>query len=71
MTTPARDKAEGTAEEAKGRVKSAAGDLTGNRRLKVEGFQDRASGTVKRVAGGAKSKFAEVVDTLTKKKKGS
>jgi uncharacterized protein YjbJ (UPF0337 family) len=37
----------GKAEEAKGRVKEAAGALTGNQRLKNEGKVDQASGKIK------------------------
>ena len=34
-------------DEAKGRIKEAAGDLTGDRDLENEGKVDRASGTAK------------------------
>ena len=34
-------------DEAKGRIKEAAGDLTGNKRLKREGKVDRAGAKVK------------------------
>lgn len=34
-------------DDAKGRVKEAAGDLTGNERLKREGKEDRAGAKVK------------------------
>jgi len=34
-------------DEAKGRVKEAAGDLTGDKDLQREGKVDKASGTVK------------------------
>lgn len=44
--------ADGTADEAKGRVKEAAGDLTGDDELKNEGKVDRASGKAKDVIGG-------------------
>ncbi len=37
----------GTSDKIKGRVKEAAADLTGNRRLKNEGRVDQASGKVK------------------------
>lgn len=37
----------GKAEEVKGRIKEAAGDLTNNDRLKREGQIDQASGKVK------------------------
>jgi uncharacterized protein YjbJ (UPF0337 family) len=45
-------------DETKGRVKVAAGELTGNERLKREGQVDKASGkikkTINRVADKAK-----------------
>lgn len=37
----------GRSDEAKGRVKKAAGELTGNKRLKDEGRVDKAAGKVK------------------------
>lgn len=37
----------GNTDEAKGRIKQAAGDLTDNDRLKREGQVDEASGKVK------------------------
>ena len=52
-------------DKATGRVKEAAGALTGNRRLKNEGRVDQAKGS-------AKKKVDRVADTLTghnKKKK--
>jgi uncharacterized protein YjbJ (UPF0337 family) len=38
----------GTTDESKGRLKKAAGELTGNERLKREGDVDKASGKVKK-----------------------
>jgi uncharacterized protein YjbJ (UPF0337 family) len=43
---------DGTADDAKGRVKEAAGDLTGDDELKTEGKVDRASGKAKDAVGG-------------------
>ncbi len=40
-------------DEAKGRAKEAAGDLTDDERLKREGKMDRAGGAVKRKVGEA------------------
>ena len=45
-------------DKAKGRVKEAAGALTGNRRLKNEGRVDHAKGS-------AKTAVDKVADTLT------
>jgi uncharacterized protein YjbJ (UPF0337 family) len=47
---------DGTADEAKGRVKEAAGDLTGDEGLKNEGKVDRATGSVKDAAGKVSDK---------------
>ena len=40
----------GTADKAKGRIKEAAGALTGDRKLKREGKVDQAAGDVKDAA---------------------
>ncbi|HTN24217.1 MAG TPA: CsbD family protein [Solirubrobacteraceae bacterium] len=52
---------DGTMDEAKGRVKEAAGDLTGNEDLKNEGKVDRASGKVKDAVGGVADKAKELL----------
>jgi uncharacterized protein YjbJ (UPF0337 family) len=49
-------------DKAKGRVKEAAGALTGNRRLKNEGRADHAKGS-------AKNAVDKVADTLTGRKR--
>jgi uncharacterized protein YjbJ (UPF0337 family) len=49
-------------DEAKGRVKEAAGDLTNDKDLKREGKIDRATGDVKDKVGDAADK---VKDTVT------
>ena len=53
---------DGTADEAKGRVKEAAGDLSGDDGLKREGKVDRASGTVKDKVGDASDKLKDAVN---------
>jgi uncharacterized protein YjbJ (UPF0337 family) len=45
----------GTTDKAKGRVKEAAGALSGDRKLKAEGKLDQATGSVK----NAVDKFAD------------
>ena len=40
----------GKVDQAKGRVKEAAGALTGNQRLKQEGKRDQAAGKIKSAA---------------------
>ena len=52
---------DGNTDEAKGRVKEAAGDLTGDNELKREGKVDRASGSVKDKVGDAADKVKDVV----------
>ena len=49
-------------DDAKGRVKEAAGDLTGNDDLKEEGKTDQAAGKVKDVADSAKDKVDDAID---------
>jgi uncharacterized protein YjbJ (UPF0337 family) len=49
-------------DKAKGRVKEAAGALTGNRRLKNEGRADHAKGS-------AKNAVDKVAETLTGRKR--
>jgi uncharacterized protein YjbJ (UPF0337 family) len=48
-------------DEAKGRIKEAAGDLNGDRRLKREGKVDRAGAKVKGKVEGAIDKAKDVV----------
>lgn len=52
---------DGTVDTAKGRVKKAAGDLTGDDDLKREGHVDEASGTVKDKIGDAADKVKDVL----------
>jgi uncharacterized protein YjbJ (UPF0337 family) len=51
--------ASGKSDELKGRVKEAAGALTGDRKLKQEGKADQAAGKVKQ-------KVEKVVDKVRK-----
>jgi uncharacterized protein YjbJ (UPF0337 family) len=51
----------GNTDEAKGRVKEAAGDLTQDKDLKREGKIDRASGEVKDKVGDASDKVKDAV----------
>ena len=48
-------------DEAKGRVKEAAGDLTDDKSLKNEGKVDRASGSVKEKVGDAADKVKDTI----------
>ena len=53
-----------TADDAKGRVKEAAGDLTGNRDLEREGKLDQAGASAKEFAENAKDKASALVDSV-------
>jgi len=53
---------DGTADDAKGRIKEAAGALTGDDSLKNEGKVDQAAGTVKDAVGDAADKVKDVVN---------
>jgi len=48
-------------DDAKGRMKEAAGDLTGDEDLKNEGKVDRASGKAKDAIGGAADKAKDLL----------
>ena len=52
---------DGAMDEAKGRVKEAAGDLTDDQDLKNEGKIDKATGTVKDKVGDVADKVKDVV----------
>jgi len=52
---------DGSIDETKGRVKEAAGDLTGDQELKNEGKVDRASGKVKDAVGGIADKAKKLL----------
>ena len=49
-------------DDAKGRVKEAAGDLTGDDSLKNEGKVDQASASVKEKVGDAADKVKDALD---------
>ena len=49
-----KDRIEGAMDKAKGTVKKAVGDVTGDEKLKAEGELDKAKGTAKSTAGGVK-----------------
>lgn len=57
----------GETDKAKGRVKQAAGDLTGDRDLKAEGERDEAEGVVKGKIDDAKDKLTDAVDKARSK----
>ena len=59
----------GTTDQVKGRVKEAAGDLTGDKSLQHEGKADRVGGEVKEKAESFKEKVEGAVDSVRDKVK--
>jgi uncharacterized protein YjbJ (UPF0337 family) len=56
-------------DEAKGRLKEAAGDLTDDEGLKREGKVDRAAGSIKEKFRGGFDKAKDAVDDIADKAK--
>jgi uncharacterized protein YjbJ (UPF0337 family) len=53
--------ADGNVDDAKGRVKEAAGDLTGDKDLQREGKVDQATGSIKDKVGDAADKVKDAL----------
>ena len=51
---PDHDRVEGSAKQMGGKVKEAAGDLTGDHKMKAEGKADQVEGQVQNAVGGVK-----------------
>ena len=49
-----KDRIKGMADKTKGKVKEAAGHVTGDEKLKAEGKADQVKGKVKNAVGGLK-----------------
>jgi uncharacterized protein YjbJ (UPF0337 family) len=49
-----KDRVAGSAKQAKGAIKQAAGKMTGDSKLRAEGAADKATGKVQNAVGGAK-----------------
>jgi uncharacterized protein YjbJ (UPF0337 family) len=56
-----KDRIEGSAEQAKGKVKEVAGKVTGDSKLETEGKADQVAGKVKNTVGGLKDAVKEAV----------
>jgi uncharacterized protein YjbJ (UPF0337 family) len=50
-----KDRVEGSAEQAKGKVKEWAGKVTGDQKTQAEGKADQAAGKVQNAVGGLKA----------------
>jgi uncharacterized protein YjbJ (UPF0337 family) len=59
----------GERDKAKGRVKQAAGDLTGDDEMRREGKADEASGDAKDLIDKAADKLSDTVDKVRGKNK--
>ena len=57
----------GETDQAKGRIKQAAGDLTDNDDLKRDGKRDETAGKVKETIGDVKESLDDAVDSVKKK----
>jgi uncharacterized protein YjbJ (UPF0337 family) len=64
-----KDEVEGKADQAKGKVKQAVGDLTDNEDLIAEGEADEVEGKVKDTAGRGVRKVGEAIEDFGKKVK--
>lgn len=54
-----KDRIEGSANQAKGAVKEAAGKVTGDAKLQGEGAADKAAGKVQNAVGGLKDSLKD------------
>jgi uncharacterized protein YjbJ (UPF0337 family) len=54
-----KDRIEGSAEQAKGKVKEWAGKATGDKKLETEGKADQLKGKVQNAVGGLKDSLRE------------
>jgi uncharacterized protein YjbJ (UPF0337 family) len=54
-----KDRIEGSAKQAKGAIKQAAGKVTGDSKLQAEGAVDKAAGKIQNAVGGLKDAARE------------
>jgi uncharacterized protein YjbJ (UPF0337 family) len=59
-----KDQVKGVAEQAKGKLKEVAGDVTANRQLQQEGRADQVGGGVRKGVGDAKEQVKRGIDKL-------
>jgi len=64
-----RDEIEGKADQLKGKVKQAAGDLTDDQDLHDEGVADEAAGNVQEGFGRGRRKVGEAIEEIGEKLK--
>ena len=56
---PDNDRIEGAAKNIGGKIKEAAGNVTGDEKLKAEGKADQVSGKVQNAVGGIKDSLRD------------
>jgi uncharacterized protein YjbJ (UPF0337 family) len=61
-----KNERDGHVDQAKGRVKQAVGDLTGNDKLRTEGKVDETVGEAKVAVGMAQKKVGAAIDSIGK-----
>ena len=54
-----KDRIKGSADQAKGAIKDAAGKVTGDSKLQAEGKADKVKGKIENAVGGAKDSMRE------------
>jgi uncharacterized protein YjbJ (UPF0337 family) len=57
-----KDRLKGMGNKIKGDVKKAAGEMTGDEKMKAEGHVDKAKGTAQSTAGGVKDTARDMTD---------
>ncbi len=57
-----KDRIEGSATQAKGKIKEVAGKVTGDAKLETEGKTDQVKGKVQNAVGGMKDTIKEALD---------
>jgi uncharacterized protein YjbJ (UPF0337 family) len=57
-----KDRIQGSATQAKGKVKEVAGKVTGDTKLENEGKAEKAAGKIQNTVGGRKDTVKEAVD---------
>jgi uncharacterized protein YjbJ (UPF0337 family) len=65
-----KQEAQGKLTNLKGRVKEAAGVLSGNKELESEGSRERASGALQESLGTARRKVGRLIADVAKKVNG-
>jgi uncharacterized protein YjbJ (UPF0337 family) len=57
-----KDRIQGSAEQAKGKIKEVAGKLTGDSKLEGEGKADQVAGKIQNTVGGIKDTVKEALE---------